>query len=284
MIRLRWALLLVVALVDPAARARAQPAITGAARTVLAGVVLPDGRPMVDLDVDDFVVTEGGAPRDVLDVHVADYPVALVIDDRAAAAQALPSITRAAHRFVERIGDRPVALVRLSARGSVVVPLEAPRAELLAGIDGLSPGPADGAADEPLAAVSAAATLLRDLSGGFSAVVIVAAGTVDASTPVRGDLLPGIIDSGTTVHVVQASADTGSDAGADLLKVLADQTRGQFTSIFSSASYGVALDRLADRLSVEMMVEYLVPEGPRRGDVQVGVRKPGARVVGLGVR
>ena len=52
----------------------------------------------------------------------------------------------------------------------------------------------------------------------------------------------------------------------------------------ADTSFAAALDRLADRLSIEIMVEYLVPEGPRRGDVQVGVRKPGARVVGLGVR
>jgi hypothetical protein len=45
-----------------------------------------------------------------------------------------------------------------------------------------------------------------------------------------------------------------------------------------------ALDRLADRLAIEMMVQYLVPPGPREGDAKVGVRIPGARVVGLGVR
>lgn len=32
------------------------------------------------------------------------------------------------------------------------------------------------------------------------------------------------------------------------------------------------------------MVQYLAPEGARTGDVRVGVRRPGARVVGLGVK
>jgi len=41
---------------------------------------------------------------------------------------------------------------------------------------------------------------------------------------------------------------------------------------------------LADRLAIEMMVRYLVPEGPRVGDAKVGVRVPGGLVVGLGVR
>ena len=68
------------------------------------------------------------------------------------------------------------------------------------------------------------------------------------------------------------------------MRLVADQTRGQFTAIFSSASYDAALDRLADRLAIELMIQYMVPAGPKVGDVRVGVRMPGARVVGLGVR
>ena len=68
------------------------------------------------------------------------------------------------------------------------------------------------------------------------------------------------------------------------MRLVADQTRGQFTAIFAAPSYDAALDRLADRLAIELMVQYLVPPGPKAGDVQVGVRVPGARVVGLGVK
>jgi len=89
-------------------------------------------------------------------------------------------------------------------------------------------------------------------------------------------------------HVVQAQAAETESAAvrdeSDLLRVIADQSRGQFTAIFSTASFTAALDRLADRLAIEMMVQYLAPAGPRVGDVRVGVRKPGARVIGLGVK
>ena len=37
-------------------------------------------------------------------------------------------------------------------------------------------------------------------------------------------------------------------------------------------------------LAIEMMVQYMVPPGPRAGDVRVGVRIPGSRVIGLGVK
>ncbi|MGC4083557.1 MAG: hypothetical protein QM736_15955 [Vicinamibacterales bacterium] len=120
------------------------------------------------------------------------------------------------------------------------------------------------------------------------AVVVIAAGPVDASALVRGELLPQILESGAAVHVVQAQtgeiSSGAADPEADLLHVVADQSKGQFTAIFSPASYGAALDRLADRLAIEMMVQYLAPAGPKAGDVRVGVRLPGARVIGLGVK
>jgi hypothetical protein len=116
--------------------------------------------------------------------------------------------------------------------------------------------------------------------------VVDAAAPVDATALVRGELLPAIQSSGAAVHVVQAQpADATATADQpDLLRVIAEQTRGQFTPIFTAASFAAALDRLADRLAIEMMVQYEVPEGPKAGDVRVGVRIPGAQVVGLGVK
>jgi hypothetical protein len=67
------------------------------------------------------------------------------------------------------------------------------------------------------------------------------------------------------------------------LRAIAEQTRGEYTTIYSAASYQAALDRLADRLTSELMIEYLVPVGSKPNDVKVGVRLVGARVRGLGV-
>jgi hypothetical protein len=257
----------------------ATQAITGTARTVLAAVVTGQGTPVVDVGVDDFVVTEGGAAREVLDVHVADYPLAVILDDREPSSAALAAIRRAARRFVERVGERPVVLVGLS--GGTRASLDLSREQLLDSIEALSATSVAGAA--PLEVIAEAASLLRASGAPFSAVVVIAGGSVDASAPVRGELLPAILESGATVHVVQ-SRGASDPVDDDLLRVVASQTRGQFTPIFSTASYDIALDRLADRLAIEMMVQYIVPPGPRAGDVQVGVRKPGARVIGLGVR
>jgi hypothetical protein len=264
--------------------AAAQANIEGG-RTVLAAVVNAQGRPIVDIGVDDVVVSEAGSSRDVVDVHVADYPLSIVLDDREVSSATLETLRESAQRFVKRVGERPIALVRLSDGSHAAVGLDDERATLLERIAEFVTGPA---VTPPLDTIARAAALLKDTDAPFSAVIVIAAEPVDASALVRGELLPQIIESGAAVHVVQLqtpSASAVDDPGVpDLLKVIADQTKGQFTPIFSAASFGAALDRLADRLAVEMMIQYMVPPGPKAGDVQIGVRKPGSRVIGLGVK
>src|SRR5262245_5987006 len=85
-------------------------------RVILATIVDATGRAQVDFGLDDFVVSEGGGEREVVDVHVADYPVAVLID--ASNTSALPSIKRAANRFITRIGARPVVTASLSSVAS----------------------------------------------------------------------------------------------------------------------------------------------------------------------
>jgi hypothetical protein len=67
------------------------------------------------------------------------------------------------------------------------------------------------------------------------------------------------------------------------MRALAEQSRGEFTTIYSAASFQSALDTLADRLSSELMIEYIVPVGSKPNDVKLGVRLAGVRVRGLGV-
>ncbi len=279
---LRWSGL-VGALLLCAAGASAQSRL-GNGRTVLAAVVNERGLPVVDVGLDDFVVTEGTEARDVLDVHVADYPLVVIVDDRPGTLASPSVVGAAARRFVQRVGERPVALLRLTDGAHPLATLDDAQPAVLEALSHLTVANAE--AMGSLDTIAQAADMLKQTGAPFSAVIVIAAGTVDASTLVRGELLPAIIGSGAAVHVVQErpASDDPTDAAADLLRVVADQTRGQFTTIYSAASYGAALDRLADRLAIELMVQYLAPDGERTGDVQVGVRRPGARVVGLGVK
>src|SRR5262249_8498130 len=101
-----------------------------------------------------------------------------------------------------------------------------------------------------------------------------------------GDLLSTILDTGAMIHVVANRPNEAAALGTDdFLRGLSDQTHGQYTRIYSPVSYALALDRLAERLATEMLIQYVVPSGVTAGgEVRVGVRIPGARVTGLGVR
>src|SRR5581483_7734899 len=142
-------------------------------RTVLAAVVGRDGRPIVDVGVDDFVVTEGGQPREVLDVHIADYPLALVIDDRAESSGALPVIRSAARRFIERVGERPIALVRLTDASHLTATLDDERATVLDRVGSVEASAGALPATPPLDTSARAADLLAHTGAPFSAVVVV---------------------------------------------------------------------------------------------------------------
>ena len=266
----------VALLLAPAALVAVSVQGGAAARLLLVSVTDESGRSRVDVEVDDFVVSEGGQACEVLDVHVADYPVALLLDDTAGAT-AWPTLRAAAERFVARIGERPVIIGTLGGDGRIVADLDVSRGEMFERLRSLAPG---ATATTALPALASASQLLKATESPFSAIVVVAAAPVHPDA-LPGYLLPQVLESGATVHVIVGG---GSAGGADVLKAMSEQTRGDYTAIFAGASFGIALDRLADRLAAEMMVQYLVAPGERTGDVRVGVRRPGARVRGLGVR
>src|SRR5690242_3358984 len=126
--------LLIVAL---AAALSAQQPPTG--RTVLATVLDDRGRVTVDVDADDFLVREAGEAREVLTAHVADYPVAVLIDVSDAAAPDLTALKAAAARFIERIGERPVAIVTNGPAPRLAVDFDAGRETVLMRLGALQP-------------------------------------------------------------------------------------------------------------------------------------------------
>jgi hypothetical protein len=263
--------------------------VQATSRTVLATVFDQRNRAIVDVGVDDFVIREAGESRDVLDVHVADYPIAVLIDTGRAAQNDFDTIKKAAARFITRVGQRPIVLGSLGDPPVLLTTFEDERPAVLAKLEALTASASSGSA--VFQGVAAGARAIHDTGAQFSAIVVISASNVDSTNAGPGDLLRMIFDSGAIVHVVAnrslVSRTPGGVAGryADLLKTLADETRGQYTTIYSQASYQVALDHLADRLSTEMMIQYIVPPGAARtDDVKLGVRLPGARVRGLGVR
>jgi hypothetical protein len=269
------------------APAAQQPA---ASRLVLASVTDGRNHPLIDLDPDDFVINENGAAREVISVYTADYPIIVLLDNSTDARSDLQAIRDAVTRFLSRIGQRFVALGTLANPPAMLTNLGDDRSTVLSRLEKLTVSPTT--VLMPIEAVAIAAQNLQDNGSPFSAVVVVSAHPIDALQPQNTRLLPVIFDSHAIVHVISRSSPSTAPRGrgyaprleGDLLRDLADQTRGYFTTVFSTASYSVALNALADRLAAELIVEYLVPPGPLpEGQVQVGVKVPGAHVRGVGV-
>ena len=270
---------------------------TGASRFALTLVVDQRGRAIVDVGADDFVVEEDGGSREVLSVRVADYPVALVIDNGGSAADDFAQMQKAVARFLERLGPRPVAIVTAAGdHPNLVATFSDERSIVTDRLRAIAPtATADGHPDDHLLEGAALAAKNIAATGAlFSTVVVLAAPGPDAraaggatdeanSTTFTGFTAP-IIDSRTVLRVIARTGNAASDGGGlDALRRLAPETHGQYTPIYSAASYEPALDRLAARLNTELLVEYLVPVGSKPVDVQLGVRIPGTRAVGLGV-
>jgi len=248
----------------------------GASRTALATVADARGRAIVDVEVDDFVVREMGAARDVLSVRVADYPIAIVIDNGPGAGGDFGALRQGVAGFIGRIGRRPVA-VGLADPPRLIATFDDDRGEVVRQLEQAKPSTSGHGLFEAILAVARA---IQENGSPFSAIVVVSTSPL---ADVPRELLAPILETGASVHVIVYGGAAGPST--DALREVADQTSGQFTTIYSTASYGVALERLADRIAPQLMVEYVVPVGSSSGnDVQLGVRIPGARVIGLGVK
>jgi hypothetical protein len=266
--------------------------ITGSARTALAIVEDPRvHRPTVDLGPDDFVIHEGAEPREILSVRVADYP-AVVMLDTSGPGDNMPLLQKAAKHFIERLGsERAVALGTFGDSPKLLAGFDTERAELMKQLDAV-----DAAASSASSLLQAAGVAAQSLAGTgslFSAIVILSANPDRAAASTEGadraEGVAAVVASGAIVHIIasvparSAGSTTTDISSAAALRGLAEQTRGQFITIYTAASFAAALDQIATRMASELMIEYLVPNGSTARDVKVGVRLPGARVRGLGV-
>lgn len=265
---------------------QAQP-MTG--RILLATVSDARNRALVGLGPEDFVIDEGGEAREVFAVNMADYPVVVLIDNGAGTPGDFDAIRAATARFVSRIGQRTVVLGTLADPPTMLTSFDDDRAAVLARLEAMAAGPPS--RPMPLQALANTARRIREAEAMFSAIVVVQAPRVnEEQTWEEPALITAIVESRAIIHLVTKASSMPppgqqpAATGDGLLRDLAGQSGGQTATIYSAGSYEIALDRVADRLATEMMIEYLVPPGSQPGGAaMVGVRVPGARVRGLGV-
>jgi hypothetical protein len=275
---------LLVAMTSSSVAGQSSDSQTGASRIALASVTDPRNRPVVDVSADDFVIQEAGVAREVLSVRPADYPIVVLMDTGNQAAADFPLIQKAAAHFIERIGQRPIALGTFGGTPQMLTTFEDERQTVMATLNQMTVDSVAGSL--VMQGASVAAKTIRETGALFSCIVVLSATQADASQDTPDEMIASVIDSNATLHVIAnrpGQSAVGGQRSNPALRALAEQSRGEFTVIYSAASYQAALDRLADRLTGEMMIEYLVPVGSKPSDVKVGVRIVGARVRGLGV-
>jgi hypothetical protein len=264
---------------------QAGAAQTAASRVALATVVDPKNHPLLDVGADDFVIQEGGVAREVLSVRPADYPIAILLDNGAEARADFPMMRKAVEHFLARIGQRPIVIGTIGSVPALVTTFEDDRQTVMRRLGEVEATTSAGSS--LLQGTALAGKAISDAGALFSTIIILSATPADVSRNAPDEMVAAIVESGAILHIIANRAAPPSGAPGlrpgQALRVLADQSRGQYTTIYSAASYQSALDRLADRLTSELMIEYLVPSGSKPNDVKVGVRLAGARVHGLGV-
>jgi hypothetical protein len=270
----------------------AAQAQTGMSRLMLANVTDARGRAIVDLGPDDFVVQEAAATREILSVRVTDYPIIVVLETGSASEEEFALAQKAAARFIERLGnERPVIVATGGTPPRLLATFDDARKTVLDRLNALEPGRSAEASrangTRRLGAAALAAQALHGTGTLFSSIVLLSTVARDEDTEPGADVLAPIVESGAIVHaIVQTPSRPEPGTRNPLLtglRALVNQTRGEFTPIYSAASFQAALDRLVDRLGNEMLIEYLVPPGSKPIDPKIGIRVPGARVRGLGV-
>ena len=261
------------------------PQQTGASRVALATVLDAKNRPQMDVGPDDFVIQEAGTAREILSVRPADYPIVLMLDNGPDARDDFQQMRKAVSRFLERIGPRPVALGTLGGSARMVTTFEDDRATVTKRLSEIEPATV-AIGSLVLQGTALAGQTIQRTGSLFSAIVVLSASPVDASRNSPDEMIAPIVDSGAILYVVADRSMVPSNGGFRIeqpLRTLAEQSRGQYTRIFSGASFQSALDRLAERMTSELLIEYLVPVGSKPNDVKVGVRLAGTHVRGLGV-
>ncbi len=250
-------------------------------RLILLSVSDDRDRPVVDLLPDDFIVQEDGEAREVLNARLADYPIVLMVDNGGGTPGDFEPLRAAARHLLDRVGQRPVVVGRISNPPALLTSLDDSRDAVLDALSGLSTSPAR---SSPAQGIIRAAQMLANVGLPFSSIVVLSSEASETSETSPNELVRVLASSRASLFAVVHRRGMRDRTNLDFLANLADQTGGQYIPIYSPSSFVPAVDRVADRLLAQMLVEYLEPPGARPTDeVRVGVRLPGARVRGLGI-
>jgi hypothetical protein len=244
-------------------------------------------QPVKDLKPDGLIVREDGTRREVLRVTPATspMPVAVIIDNSAAATPNIADLRRGLTTFIKAIdGLGPVALVTVASRPTIARDYTSDQKALLDAANRLFAEPDSGAT--LLDAIADVSKGLGKREGERAAIVIVTTENVDFSHLHYTEVLESVKSSGAQVHaivLVNPSGSYSNDEARNRATVLDRGPResgGVRTDILTSLSFESRLRDLAGILKSQYRVVYARPESlipPEKIDVSSAAPRLDAR-------
>lgn len=271
----------------------AQPAQAQAVERVVYASALDRSRaPVDDLAAGDIRITEDGRAREVLSVRPATspMPVAIIVDNQAAAQATIGDLRNALTAFVARLdGLGPVAIITTADRPTIVQDYTTDAAKLRAAAQRIFAQPDSGAT--LLDAIPEVSRGLTRREEDRAAMVVVTLELTEFSTQHYAQVLDGLQQSGAALHAVVLRNQAGSmqnDAARNRAVVLdrgVAESGGVRVDVLTSMSYAGALEQVAGALRHQHRIVYARPQmliPPKR--VSIAAVRPGLSVTGTPAR
>lgn len=261
--------------------------------TMYVSVLDRDGKPVMDLRPDEFVVRENGARREILRASRATQPleVALIVDNSQAATPFTHDLREGVRAFIRTLGGgHRIALVGAGERPTVLQDYSSDPAVLQRGVDRLFAQPGSGA--YVLQAIIDVARGIQRRESERPVIVVVATDGPEFSDRVHDLVLEPLKQSGAALHVLFVQQAGGGDLPSDEARergLVFDRgtrtTGGRYDNVLATQALTTKLTQVASELSNQYIVTYGRPDSLIPPDTfEVSVTRPDLTVRGMPAR
>jgi len=258
--------------------------------TVLVNVKDANGAPIGDLEKEDFMIVDGGMPREIaVFERRTNRPlsIALMMDTSLSAAKELPFERDAAKRFLRNLlgsdsaeQDR-AAILQFSDYVDMLVSFTRSLNRLNRALEQTRADSGTSLYD----AVLLGSQVLQRREGRRVMVIITDGGDTTSRIPF-GEALQGAHGVDAVIYgviVVPIQSDAGRNVGGEnALKTLAAGTGGETYIQYGTADLDQAFQEILRNLRTQYLIAYYPPPSSGRGKfraTEVRVKRPGARVL-----
>lgn len=240
-------------------------------RTLFVSAVDKDGAPIDGLSINDFIVREDGARREVLRVSRAIEPmdIALLVDTSASSSDLIPQLRDGVRRFITAMlpagvsQPHSIALVSIAARPTILVDYTSNTRPLLDGAGRLFTDRISG-----ITLLDALVEVSRGLErreATRAVIVPVITDGIEFSNRYYRDVLEAMTRAGAGLHAVTVGTFSVSDDDAIRNRAFTLEegpkaTGGQRKLLLTTNAVPAALDRLAAELQSQYKVVYGRPQ------------------------